>query len=131
MSAAMVADVIVKVFSETALTVSWSRLDIQKLTNYIVFYSLRETSAVSDIIIESQTVVLSSESSLAVKGLVANKEYQVQIQALATVNDEVIVGPRSSLVYITLTSTTTSSTGKHISVFFFDVSLMTGFTINI
>ena len=119
MSAAMVADVIVKVFSETALTVSWSRLDIQKLTNYIVFYSLRETSAVSDIIIEPQTVVLPSESSLAIKGLVANKEYQVQIQALATVNDEVVVGPRSSPVYITLTSTTTSSTGKHVSCVLF------------
>ncbi len=86
-----------RAISDSSVVVSWRKLDLRGLTNYIIIYSVKESESS-----ESRTVALAIDGNLTIKGLTANREYQFQVQAQAIIDSEVIMGTRSQPVCITL-----------------------------
>ena len=92
-----------QVISESSVRVSWNALDyIPEIIHYTIFYSLTGNMS------EESVMVSSSLSSVVIKSLSSNEEYQFQVMATAELGGEVLVGERSnsSAIIITLPVTT-------------------------
>ena len=82
-----------EVVSATSIQVSWDRLDIPEITDYMVYYSQTGNS-------EKVTTVSSSENSVTIENLLTDVEYQFQVVAVAELDGDVVTGERSN-VFIT------------------------------
>ena len=100
----MVTKVVVKILTNTSVRVSWDRLIISEITQYLVSYQLtgnQMRQATNGIV-----VVPSTESSVEIAGLITRAEYQFQVAAQAEVEGEVIVGHMSVYIVVTLPHST-------------------------
>ena len=103
-TAAMVNKVIVIILTNISVRVSWDRLLISEITQYLVSYQLmgnRKRLATNRTI-----VVPSTESSIDIVGLIIGAEYQFLVAAQAEVEGEIIVGHMSFLTVVTLPHST-------------------------
>ena len=100
----MVNKVVVIILTNTSVRVSWERLLISEITQYLVSYQLMENQkrqATNGVV-----VVPSTESSVEIAGLITGAEYLFQMAAQAEVEGEIIVGHMSELTVATLTNFT-------------------------
>ena len=103
----MVNLVAVRVLTNTSVRVSWDRILISEITQYLISYQLtgnQKRQATSGFI-----VVPSTESSVDIAGLITGAEYQFQVAAQAEVGGEIIMGQRSSLTIMSIQHVTDAS----------------------
>ena len=91
--AVMVVNVELDMISSTSLRVSWDRLDIPKITRYIVYYSQTGNSEMV-----ASVDVSGSENSVIIEDLMSNIQYQFEVVAVAEVKGDVVMGERSNHV---------------------------------
>lgn len=82
----------VEMVSDHSVRVSWDRVDLPEITGYTVYYSQTENTDIGKSI-----TVSSSMNSVVIEDLVSDVEYQFQVAAIAELDEEVIVGQRSTL----------------------------------
>ena len=86
-------NVIVVVLSNTAVQVSWDRLDAPEVTGYIVYYS---QTGNSEMITAEQSVNISnSNASVIIDNLINSTLYKFEVVAVAELNGDVVIGQRS------------------------------------
>ena len=103
----MVNLVLVRVLTNTSVRVTWDRILISEITQYLISYQLtgnQKRQATSGFI-----VVPSTESSVDIAGLITGAEYQFQVTAQAEVGGEIIMGQRSSLTIMSIQHVTDAS----------------------
>ena len=107
-TAAMVNKVAVIILTNTSVRVSWGRLLISEISQYLVSYQL--TGNQKRLVTNSIVVVPSIESSVDIVGLITGAEYQFLVAAQAVVEGEIIVGCMSSHTVASLPHSTQTAT---------------------
>ena len=100
----MVTKVVVIILTNTSVRVSWGRLLISEITQYLVSYQL--TGNWKRLATNSVIVVPSTESSVDIVGLIIGAEYKFLVAAQAEVGGEIVVGHMSILTVVTLPHST-------------------------
>ena len=89
---AVVKRVVVELLSDTSVNVSWESVTVPGIVNYIVYYRPTETMRRQS---EQSVTVPSSDSSVVIKDLITNVEYQFQVAATAELDGVIYPGLRS------------------------------------
>ena len=100
----MVNNVAVIILTHISVRVSWDRLLISEITQYLVSYQL--TGNRMRLATNSTILVPSTESSVDIVGLIIGAEYQFVVAAQAEVEGEIIVGHMSMRTVVTLSHST-------------------------
>ena len=98
-TAAMVNDVVVIILTNSSVRVSWGRLLISEISQYLVSYQLmgnRKSLAINRIVVATST-----ESSVDIVGLISGAEYQFLMAAQAEVEGEIILGRMTVHTFVT------------------------------
>ena len=81
----IVMNVIVAMLSDTAVQVSWDRLDAPEVTGYIVYYS---QTGNSEMVNAEQSVNISNSSAtVIIDNLINSTLYQFEVVAVAELNE--------------------------------------------
>ena len=98
----MVNNVVVRVLTDTSISISWNRLLISEITQYKIVFSLTGKRNRNRQTADTAMTVNSTESSVDTTGLITGAEYQFQVVAQALVEGEIIMGQRSSLTNMSI-----------------------------
>ena len=103
-TAAIVTKVVVIILTNISVRVSWDRLQISEITQYLVSYQW--TGNWKRLATNSVIVVRRTESSVDIIGLIVGAEYQFLVAAQAEVGGEIVVGHISILTVVILPHST-------------------------
>ena len=111
MSIAKVQNVLVDVLTLTSIRVSWDRLDIPEITQYLVYYT---QTAKKKRQVESLVQVPATASFVIINNLATDRQYLFAVQAQVILDGTIVVGLRSEQVFtsISCSSESKGKTGK-------------------
>ena len=111
---AMVVNTMIEIVSSTSVRVSWDRLAIPEITGYIVYYSQTGNSEMVTTTYTEQSITVSNSTNfVVVPSLVNSAEYHFEVVAVAELNGEGTVGPRSATITARVIAPPTSTTIGH------------------
>ena len=85
---AKVQNVTVEFLNSTSVKVSWDRLDIPKITRYVVYYTTQRQ-------VESTLQVIATASSVVINNTTINGIFTYQVAAQVVLDGVVIIGSKS------------------------------------
>ena len=102
----------IEIVSSTSVRVSWDRLDIAEIIGYMVYYS---QTGNNEMVTSTEWSINVSNSTnfVVVTSLVNSAEYQFEVVAVAELNGEGTVGPRSETITARVVAPPTSTTIGH------------------
>ena len=109
MSIAKVQNVLVDVLTLTSIRVSWDRLDIPEITQYLVYYT---QTAKMKRQVESLVQVPATASFVIINNLATDRQYLFAVQAQVFLDGTIVVGARSEQNTLVFTSISCSSESK-------------------